>query len=46
MKAKKMSIKRTLLRMKKHATSQEEVHILNMWLSEIKNWEKEAKANA
>ena len=46
MKEKKLSIKRTLLRMKKRATSQEEVHILNMWLSEIKKWEREVKANA
>lgn len=45
MKEKKLSIKQTLLRMRKFAKSQEELHIINMWLTEIKNWEKEEKSH-
>lgn len=46
MKTKKESIKRTLKKMRKTATSQDELHIINTWLAEIKKWEKEVIRHA
>lgn len=46
MKKKKESIKRTLKKMRKEATTQEELYIINAWLAEIRKWEKEVNHNA